>query len=101
MVKDEDNDHANLVLLASEPSGGDKNADGDGDSDNGKCELRVMLVCNNNDQLNDETKEEEEIKLEKRNVDLILWISIDKFSEFRGYAPDSEGNASSSCSRPR
>lgn len=78
VIKDEYNDHANLVLFAREPTRGDKNENGDWDSGDSKREFGILLVRDNNDELDDETEEEEKVKLEKGDVDLISQVSTEK-----------------------
>lgn len=62
-VKNNDNDHPGLVLFASEESRSQKNENRDRDSGNGEGEFRIVRFSDNDDKLNDETQEEEKIKL--------------------------------------
>jgi hypothetical protein len=69
-VENDDRDHTGLVLTASEECGGKKNQNGDGNSDDGQGEFRVVLVGDDDNELNDEAEEEEEIELEQSDINL-------------------------------
>lgn len=71
-IENDDTHHARLVLPAGEIGGGEQNGDGDGNGDNCQSKFRVVLLCDNDDKLNDETEEEEEIELEQSNVNLVV-----------------------------
>jgi hypothetical protein len=75
-VKNDDRDHAGLVLAAGEESGGEKNQNGDGNGDDGKGEFRIVLVGDDDNKLNDEAEEEEEIELEQSDVNLVVKESL-------------------------
>jgi hypothetical protein len=69
-VKNDDSNHAGLVLAAGEECGGEENQNGDGDGDDGEGEFRIILVGDDDNELNDEAEEEEEIELEQSDINL-------------------------------
>ena len=68
-------DHSQQALFPSEVTSHDENHDCDRNC--GNCESKFDIPCihNNDDELDCESKEEEEVKLEECNVDLMARIS--------------------------
>lgn len=69
-VEDKDTTHSPFVLPSGEECGGNKNEDGNRNGDDRQGEFDILCIRNNDNELNDESKEEEEIELEKSDVDL-------------------------------
>lgn len=68
-------DHSQQAFSPSEQTSHDENQDCDRDC--GNCESKFDIPCihNNDDELDCESKEEEEVKFEECNVDLIARVS--------------------------
>lgn len=69
-VQDEDEDHSRAILTTCEESG--EKEDHDGERNGGHCEapFGVCDVRDDDEELDSEAQEEEEIELEKGDVDL-------------------------------
>lgn len=66
-----DNDHSKSGFSSDKPGAAGQDKDGHRDGDNGAVELRIMLGGRNHDQeLNGESEEKEEVKLQQGDVDL-------------------------------
>jgi hypothetical protein len=71
-VEDDDGNHARLVLPAGEECGAEEDDDGDWNGGNRQSELGIVGRSDNDDKLDDEAQEEEEIELEKGDVNLVV-----------------------------
>ena len=67
--------HARKTLLSSKIAGQDKDQDCDGDCSDRQSKFNILDIHDNNDELDGEPKEEEEVKLEERDVDLYARFS--------------------------
>ena len=87
--------------MPREVGGEEKNSDRNGNSGGRESDFDVALAGDNDEKLNGETDEEEEIKLEKRDVDLqgMLAILLGYCQGRKRSIPGSEGIASSCDSR--
>ena len=84
-IEYDDGPHASLVLPAGEEGGGEQDGDRDWNGRNGQAEFYVARAGNNDEELDRETKEEEEIKLQEGDVDLVgMGVSV-SCSEEGGY----------------
>jgi hypothetical protein len=69
-IEDDDANHAGLVLPPGEVCGGQQDGNGDRNGGASQGELRIVLPSDNDDKLHNVAKEEEEVKLKQRNVNL-------------------------------
>lgn len=69
-VEDHDENHAPLPFPSSKPCCTKEDGDCDGDGRTGQAEFNVSLAADNDEELNGEADEEEEIELQKGNIDL-------------------------------
>lgn len=99
VVEDDDGDHTGLIFLASEEGGTRENEDSDRDGDNCQGEFGVAGIGDDDHELDNETQEEEEIKLQQSDVNLAVVNTKSGFKCQVKSIPGSEGTAFSSCSR--
>jgi hypothetical protein len=71
-VEDDDGNHAGLVLPAGKECGAEEDDDGDGNGGNCQGKLGIVGRSDNDHKLDDEAEEEEEIELEKGDVNLVV-----------------------------
>ncbi len=69
--------HSYLAFASCENTGQHEDQDDDRDSSNRRPELGVSLLDYNDHELNNEAQEEEEVELQKSNVDLSC-VSIER-----------------------
>lgn len=70
-----DDDHSEGGLSPDKPGTAGQNDNRDGDRDDGKIELGIVLVRRNHDQeLNGEAEEKEEVELQQGDVNLEIRV---------------------------
>lgn len=94
------NDHAASRFPTNKPSAKGKDDDSHGNGDNGEVELGIMAGGRHDDQeLDGETEEEEEIKLQQGDVDLEGVSHVQLSKGFSNAIPDKLNNGASCASQ--
>lgn len=78
-----DSDHADSALLARDVTSQDEYQDSDRYRSNCQCKLNVFCVHYNDYELNGEAEEEEKIKFEKGDINLVLVNVVFRYLEGR------------------
>jgi hypothetical protein len=102
-VEDDRAAHSQRRLASGEPCRHEQNGDGDGNGGDGESELDVgRMLANYNNKLHGESKEEEKVKLEQRNVNLSIVSPCSAgFLPSLTKLPGKRDNDASSANRPR
>jgi hypothetical protein len=102
-VEDDRAAHSQSRFASGKPCRRKQNGDGDGDGGDSESELDVGgMLANHDDELHRESKEEEKVELEQRNVNLLIISpcsarSLPNLTK----SPGKRDNDASSASRPR
>jgi hypothetical protein len=70
LVTYNDNDHADGALATHEECGTEKDQNRNWDGSSGKCELDILSIGDDNQELDGKPEEEEEIEFEQGDVNL-------------------------------
>jgi hypothetical protein len=95
--------HSQCRFTSGEPCRRKQDGDRDRDSSDGECEFEVgSMLANHDNKLYCKSQEEEEIKLEQRNVNLFIISSCSPKSRYRREKiPGTPENVASNASLPR
>jgi hypothetical protein len=78
-VDDNNGNHAGDGFAADPPGGEEEEEEGDDQGNGGQGELDGLCVFDNNEELHGKGKEEEEIELEKGNVNLQWSVKVERW----------------------